>query len=154
MRNSKTISLFGKDYVINLWISRLLILILLSLSVYMLYLNDFSFKARAYSYCPNDSSIGCVNIFYNSSICNNAGYSSNLSLCDKGYIFKDCPICSTNIMYPGEFLGREPDFFTSNFWLFIIGIILVVIIINTLLFNKGFFKKNVDSNNKIVGGNL
>ena len=112
-------------YASSKFIMLLAFLIVLVLGFVSLNYSAFSGKTYYYSSCD---SVKCFNAFYKS------------NLCLDGTIPSDDPLCSTEFMFKGQSLGEQAPFLVRNFVWFGVGIVLLALLLNTLIFNKGFFR--------------
>ena len=125
----KEFQLDGFTYRINkpLILSGFLILL-----IYMFICFNFSgWSGKTYYYteCPNNTMTGqCINAFYNS------------NLCDDKHIDRTDVLCTQKYIAEGEHLGDKAPWFIRDFNFIAISFILVLLLLNTLIFNKVFFK--------------
>lgn len=129
----KEIKFDGFVYVSSKFIMSIAFVVILCLAVISLNYSKFSGKSYYYSECPTNLMTGkCVNKYYNSNLCNDGTIlKQNLPYGDK--------LCFTEYMFPGEKIGEKEPWLVSNFS-FIGGLILfVALLINTFVYNKGFF---------------
>lgn len=112
---------FGaRDYRIFLPLFWLVIALLLFVSLFGLYENDWSLAPNYYSYCSDTR--GCFNNYYNSSICHD-GLENN-------------PICTQKHLYYEESIGNKPSWIVANSNLILIVALGLFLFLNTFLFNK------------------
>lgn len=112
---------FGaRDYKIFLPLFYLVIALLLFVSMFGLYENDWSLAPNYYSYCSD--SRGCFNEYYNSSIC-------------KGEI-QNNTICTQIRLEYKESIGNKPSRIVANSNLILVASLGLFLFLNTLLFNK------------------
>jgi len=108
----------------------LFVLAIVGLGVYVLSLNNFTGNPYYYSYCPVNSN---NNTFF--SQCFNAYYHSNLCGSE---IKNDDPLCSQEFILAGNSLGVKPPWLVVNFFIIVLALILILVLLNHLIFNKGF----------------
>ena len=100
---------------------------------YVLSYDSFTGQQHYYSECPmstanNTYGKGCFNSFYGS------------NLCADGTIASDNLLCTIKYMEPGMSIGIKPPWFITYFETITYSLIVLTLIINTLIFNPGFFK--------------
>lgn len=128
MKVFKQFELDGFTYKVN----RILILtafIIITIMLTTILIQDgFSGENRYYSECPTTVKDKCFNSFYNSNLCLDGSIDSNN------------PLCRIKEMSPGESIGDKPTFLIIYFKTISIIIIILTLLINNLIYNKGFFK--------------
>lgn len=103
--------------------------IVLAYAVLCFNYSGWSGKTYYYTECPNNTMTGrCVNVFYNS------------NLCLDGTIRFDDPLCTTRFLAEGSSIGEKAPWFIQKFNLISISFIGFILLLNTLIFNRGFFK--------------
>ena len=91
--------------------------------------SGWSGKTYYYTECPENTMTGrCVNVFYNS------------NLCLEGTIASDNILCTSKYIEEGGSLGEKAPLFIREFNTITISFVLFILLLNTLIFNKGFFK--------------
>lgn len=103
------------------------VLLIGSLGVYALSLNDFSGKDYYYTRCINPEGGFCINPFYKS------------NLCDENIINKNDVLCTQEKLLPNTSLGIDAPWIVKNFNYVGSGMIIGFIVLNTLLFNRHIF---------------
>lgn len=92
---------------------------------YALYVTGGSDSSYPYVHCPGPGD--CRNPLFNSSDCGLK-------------IPSDSLVCTQELVLGGGSFGVEPPFIYKYFWSFILVEIVFVLVLNHLLFNKGFFR--------------
>ena len=104
-------------------------IIILIYAIFCFNYSGWSGKTYYYTECPNNTMTGkCLNAFYNS------------NLCDDKHIKTSNPLCTEKYMAEGTSLGEKAPWFIVKFNLIAISFIGFILLINTLIFNRGFFK--------------
>lgn len=124
----KTIKLKGFDYRVNRLLILVAFIVIASLLLIILVQDNFSGENKYYSECPSNTKDRCFNAFYNS------------NLCSDGSIDPLNPLCTVKEMFPGETLGDKPSFLVTYFPTISSIILLITLLINNFVYNKGFFK--------------
>lgn len=127
----KEINIGDKVYYSEMWIFRVAALILLVFAVYIVFLYP---NEGFYVECKGPGP--CANMLYN-----NSNYCGTK-------ILSDSALCTTPLLLPNTSLGDPPPVYIANGTYFAIAIFLLAFIINTLIYNRGFFKQ---SSNKPIG---
>lgn len=148
MKWFKVFDFDGNEYKVFKPIMWGVALLTFALVGYIFYLDSFSGEVHGYSYCPNSSTGGCFNVFYNHGNCGQ----------DKTLLFffhrkgldPLSPICSTEHMFAGQELGDKPPFLVTHVWWFVTGFMLIGAFFNHFIFNVDYRKKKVEG----VGGSL
>ena len=112
---------------------------------------DFNFNQISYSSCPENTIMGCNNIFYE---CNrdfiNFDY---ISICNMlGDIDCSTGICDKEFLSAGEFVGEKPSHFYNNFSLYIFFIIFFAFIMNHIYYLRGLKKHGISFKSEIRKG--
>jgi hypothetical protein len=112
-------------------------------------MDSWSGNYHGTSVCPNDSvsrdSNGCFNLFFNSTQCNN------------GLLNASSPLCTVKQMFPGEVLGEVQPWYTRDVWYIILGLTIVGLLFNTLLYNRDWFggkPPNLNDGSQGIGGTI
>ena len=142
MNHWKTWHFGDKDYLVNVWVFRFIALTCLGILGFLFYQDSFSGEVHGYSVCPNTTQGQCFNVFYRS------------NQCKDGTLKPDNPLCTTELMFPGQELGEKPSWLFSNVWIIVVGLCLLGIVLNTLLWNRHFFKggSSKPPSDKPIGG--
>lgn len=121
-------------YVSSKFIMSLAFVLILCVALISLNYSKFSGTTYYYSECPSNLMTGrCVNVYFDSNLCLDGTIASqNLAYGDK--------LCSTEFMFPGEKIGEKAPWFVRNFTYVGSIILFLALLINTLVYNKGFFK--------------
>ena len=117
----------SKTYRIHKFLLYFVCVLLLSISIVGLYENDWKLSNSYYSTC-NDRE-GCINPYFGSPDC-----------LDVNSPYYATDICNLKNMYFGQSIGVKPSFINKFTYELTFGIILLWLVVNHLLFNKGFFK--------------
>ena len=121
---------FGElKYFTDIYLMRGAFVVVFLFLLFVLNYDGFSGKLHLFVSCEDKPMIGkCYNPAYQSNLCGTQISSSD-------------PLCTTEFLYPGQTLGDKPPFYIEHFATIGILFLLVVLLINTLVYNKGFFKK-------------
>lgn len=146
----KTIAIFNKDYVISLWIFRVISIICLLAVLAIWYQDSFSGNNHFSSYCEPQYKEGCYNIFYN-----------NIAYCGKE-IDANNSLCTIEHMSPGQFLGEAKPWYLLYLWQGVIAIYLIGLLVNSLIWGFRNQEANIEvkpsqnnqDKNKPLGGEL
>ena len=127
MKLFKELNILGKPYKVNRGIFLLGFLIVSSYTLICLNYDGFTGKTHLYVECPSNSiSEKCFNPAFESNLCTDGKLSGQ--------------ICEQKFLMRGESLGDKAPGYIQNFPLFSIGFVLLLIIINSILYNREFFK--------------
>lgn len=85
-------------------------------------------KNNVYLSCPKSSLSACRNPLFESSDCGVK-------------IPSGSPACTVEFIGPGYSVGVPPPFIFSYFWSIVLAVIGLILLVNHLLFNRGFFKQ-------------
>ena len=125
----------NKDNVVVYKVDRYLIaftfFIIFLYLLFILKYDNWSGQTHVYSECTSNNEY-CYNAIYNSEFCTN------------GIINPDDSLCTIEKMYPGQLLGIKPPWFITSFSEICFGLVILSLLLNTLLYNKGFFKRRID----------
>jgi hypothetical protein len=124
----------GFTYVSSKFIMSIAFVLILCIALFSLNYSKFSGNGYYYIECSNNLMTGrCVNTYFESNLCTDGTIlEQNLPYGEK--------LCSTEFMFPGERIGEKPPWLVRNFS-YVGGLILfVALLLNTLIYNKGFFK--------------
>lgn len=128
----KTFELEGYTYRSNKIITAVAFVLILIIGFVALNYSKFSGVTYYYSSCPVENQMKamgnkCFNEFYNS------------NLCRDGTISSDNVLCTTKYIEAGQSLGTKAPYLVRNFTYISGGIVLLTLLLNTLIYNKGFF---------------
>ena len=126
MQRYKNIKVGDYEYKVDRFLVFSGAIIILTLLLYVLYLDDWSGEYKYYTSCDIKDGV-CINPFVNSTQCEDVK-------------IKDTPLCTQYIMFPGQAFGTPPSFWYNNFEKIGWSIVLLIIILNTILYNKEFVK--------------
>jgi hypothetical protein len=109
-------------------------ILIAGLMIVALNYSKFSGKTYYYSECPENLKTGkCVNVYFESNLCTDGTIlKQNLPYGDK--------LCYTEFMFPGEKIGERTPWIVRNFAWCGVGILFLAILLNTLIYNKDFFR--------------
>ena len=134
----KEIKVGDFTYVSSKFIMSIAFILILVVALVSLNYSKFSGKGYYYTECPSNLMTGrCVNVYYDSNLCNDGTIKDQ-------YLSYGEKLCSTEFMFPGEKIGEKAPWLVQNFT-YVGGFILfLALLLNTLVYNKGFFKFLID----------
>ena len=134
----KEIKVGDFTYVSSKFIMSIAFLLILVVALVSLNYSKFSGNSYYYTECPTNLMSGrCVNVYFESNLCLDGTIKEqNLPYGDK--------LCSTEFMFPGEVIGEKAPFFVRNFTYVGSLILVLALLLNTLIYNKGFFNYILD----------
>jgi magnesium-transporting ATPase (P-type) len=144
MKSFKEYQIFGREYKVNLWMFRLLSLLIVLFILFIFYQDSWTGQTHGYSVCENTSKNkdGCFNVFYGSVQCRD------------GVVNSSSPLCTTEHMYQGQILGEPRPWYVQDVWLIVLGTTLFTLLLNTLIFNFRFFGSKPPKIGDSIGGTI
>ena len=129
----KNIKFGSFTYVSSKFIILVAFLLIVAITLVALNYSKFSGKTYYYSECPENLKTGkCVNVYFESNLCTDGTIlKQNLPYGDK--------LCYTEFMFPGEVIGEKTPWLVRNFTYVSVGILILALLINTFIYNKGLF---------------
>lgn len=125
----KEFQLDGFTYRSNKPLILITFLLILAYALFCFNYSGWTGKTYYYTECPNNTMTGsCLNAYYQS------------NLCSEGKIKFSDPLCSEKYIAEGQSLGEKAPWFIQDFNLNSVLLLILALVLNTFLFNKGFFK--------------
>jgi len=123
----------GFTYTVSKFILCVAFVLVMVFAVVSLNYSKFSGKTYYYTECGTNLMTGkCVNVYFESNLCMDGTIAShNLPYGSE--------LCNTEFMYPGQIIGEQPPWLVRNFAMVGSLIVALALLINTFIYNKGFF---------------